>query len=111
MTVAELQDEIVDDLKIELQDDTDFNENLLEVKVKNAIREIRNRRGYPANFTEDRIVADLERLYSDIARLAVIDYNQVGAQGQSSHTEDDVKRSWESRENILCNITAYVKVL
>ena len=111
MTIKQLQDEIIDDLTTELQDDTDFNSNLLEVKVKNAIREIRTRRNYPASYTEDMIAADLERLYTDIERLAVIDYNQVGAQGQTSHTEDDVKRSWESRESILANVTSFVKVL
>jgi len=110
MTIAELQNEIVSDLTIELQDDTDFNDELLEVKVKNAIREVRSKRSYPSSYTEEMIAADLENLYSTISRLAVVDYNQVGAQGENSHREDDVQRDWESRESILGNIVAFVKV-
>lgn len=110
MTIAELQNAIIDDLTIELKNDTDFDEELLTVKVRNAIREIKSKRCYPAHYTEEMIAADLENLYSDISRLAVIDYNQVGAQGEDSHREDDVQRNWVSRESILCNIIAFVKV-
>lgn len=111
MTIAELQAEILADLTVELRNDTDFDADLLEIKVKNAIREIKTIRSYPAHYTEEMIADDLETLYSDISRLAVIDYNQVGAQGQTSHREDDVQREWESRESVLSNIHAFVKVL
>ena len=111
MTIAQLQNEILNDLAIELSGDTDYNADLLAVKVKNAIREVRTIRSYPAHYTEDMIADDLYTMYSDISRLAVIDYNQVGAQGQSSHKEDDVQRNWESRDSILSNIHAFVKIL
>lgn len=111
MTIAELQSQIQDDLETELKSDTDFNENLLEIKVRNAIREVKARRNYPSSYTDEKIAADLERFYSTIASLAVYEYNQVGAEGQSLHTEDDVQRSWVSKNEILGNIPAFVKVL
>jgi len=111
MTIAELQSQIQDDLETELKSDTDYSENLLEIKVRNAIREVRTRRNYPASYTEEKIAADLERFYSTITALAVYEYNQVGAEGQSLHTEDDVQRSWYSKDEILGNVPAFVKVL
>lgn len=111
MTIAELQSQIQDDLETELKSDTDYNENLLEIKVRNAIREVKVRRNYPSSYTDEKIAADLERFYSTIASLAVYEYNQVGAEGQSLHTEDDVQRSWVSKNEILGNIPAFVKVL
>lgn len=111
MTIAELQAEIVNELEIELNSEPEYNEELLAVKVKNAVREVKARRNYPVSWTEDMIAADLERYYSDISRLALTDYNQVGAEGQSLHTEDDVQRSWVSRDEILGNIPAFVRVL
>jgi len=111
MTIAEMQGSIIDDLTIELQNDTDFDDNLLEVKVKNAIREVKTRRNYPKHYTDEMIADDLDRYYTTIEGLAVLDYNQVGAQGQSLHSEDDVQRSWYSRDELLGNIPAFVSVL
>ena len=111
MTIAELQQEIEDELEIELNSDPEYNDELLRVKVKNAIREVKKRRNYPSHYTVEQIASDLEDYYSDISRLALTDYNQVGAEGQSLHSEDDVQRSWVSRDEILGNIPAFVKVL
>lgn len=113
MTIADLQNEIIEELEIELNSDLepDYNEDLLKVKVKNAIREVGVRRNYPSHWTDEMKANDLERYYSDISRLAITDYNQVGAEGQSLHTEDDVQRSWVSRDEILGNIPAFVTVL
>lgn len=111
MTIAELQEQVQGDLDAELKSDTDYNEEILEIKVRNAIREVKTRRNYPESYTDEMIANDLERFYSTITALAVYDYNQIGAQGQSLHTEDDVQRSWYSRDEILGNIPAFVKVL
>lgn len=111
MTINELETEIENELEIELNSDPEYNDELLAVKVRNAIREVKKRRNYPSHYTQDMIASDLEDFYSDISRLALIDYNQVGAEGQSLHTEDDVQRSWVSRDEILGNIPAFVRVL
>lgn len=110
MTIDQLTKEIADELEIELNSEPEYNEDLLNVKIKNAIRAVRTRRNYPGHFTEDMIAYDLEKYYSEISRLALTDYNQVGAEGQSLHTEDDVQRSWVSRDEILGNIPAFVTV-
>lgn len=112
MTINELANEVIGDLTIELQSDTDFNADILEVKVKNAIREIIAKRSYPESYTEARIVDDLnKKYYPYIVNLSRYDYNQIGAEGQKSHAEDDINRNWVSRDNMFIGIHTFVKVL
>ena len=108
----ELQEEILNDLKIELQDDADFSESILEVKVKNAIREIKSARAYPQSYKEEKINKDLaDNYYSVILNLARYDYNQVGAEGQSAYSEGDTSRTWVDRNSLFNGIAPFVKIL
>lgn len=112
ITINELQNEIVDDLTVELADDTDFNENMLEIKVKNAIREVKRKRNYPQSYDADMIAADLYNNYYDVIHdIALYEYNRIGAEGQSEHSEDDVRRSWVSKDELLKGVFAFVTVL
>lgn len=112
MTMQELQDEIVADLTIELQEDDDFSADILAVKVKNAIREIKSARMYPNTYTEEMIEKDLEtNYYSVITNLARYDYNQNGAEGESSHSEGDVSRNWVDRNSFFNGVMPFVKIL
>lgn len=107
-----LQDAIVDDLTIEVGGDAGFNEDLLEVKVKNAIKDVMMRRNYEAtSYNEAKILADLNNFYSTISALAIYDYNQVGMNGQSSHNENSINRSWVDRDDLLKGVHAFVKCI
>lgn len=109
---VELQKEIVNDLTIELKDEPTFNEAVLQSKVKNAIREVRLRRNYTAtSYSEEMIQCDLYNYYSVIKNLALYDYNQIGAEFQTSHSENSVSRTWVDREKILNGVVAFVRVL
>lgn len=112
MSMQELQDEIVADLTIELQEDDDFSEAILAIKVKNAIREIKSARMYPKSYTEEMMISDLEtNYYSTIVNLARYDYNQIGAEGESSHSEGDVDRTWVDRNSYFNGVIPFVKVI
>lgn len=107
-----LQNAIVDDLTIEVGGDAGFNEALLEVKVKNAIKDVMMRRNYEAtSYNEAKILADLNNFYSTISALAIYDYNQVGMNGQSSHNENSINRSWVDRDDLLKGVHAFVKCI
>ena len=109
---TELQNEIVDDLTIELKDDADFNADKLANKVKLAIREVISKRNYTAtSYTEDMILADLYNYYSMITNVARYDYNQIGVEGQSSHSEGGINRTWVNRDELFKGLTAFVDVL
>jgi len=107
----ELQEEIIADLTNELQGDDDFNDKLLAVKVKNAIKEIKLARKYPSSYTEDMINKDLLNYYSEIMNLARYDYNQSGAEGQSSHSEGDTSRTWVKRDSLFSGIIPLSKTI
>lgn len=109
---AELLEEITEELKIELQNEPAFDVYVLENKVKNAIREVRMRRNYTAtSYSETEIENDLYNYYSVIVNVARYDYNQIGVEGQASHSENNVSRSYADREKLFNGVHAFVKVL
>lgn len=99
-------EEILKDLKTELLLTKESDINILSSKVKNAIREIRRDRNYPAAYTDEMIASDLEIYYSNIRELALYDFNQFGAEGQTSHSENNISRSWKSRSECKAGIVA-----
>lgn len=109
---AELQDEIVADLTIELRGDADFDADFLKLKVKDAIKEFIILRKYEnTSYKEKQILDDLDRHSSTIKKIAIFDYNQKGAEGQTSHNEGGTNRVWQDRNKIIGNISAFVGVL
>ena len=107
-----LQEELVEDLTAELKNDPNFNVAILKSKVKGAVRDVIRCRNYGAtSYTEERIAADLENYYSVIKNIALYDYNQSGAEGQISHDENGISRSWVSRDSLFNGVVAFVKVL
>lgn len=108
-----LQDEIYEDLVAELGDDvsSDKEKGQLLSKVKNAIREVKGVREYPDTYTDDQIAKDMTRYYSNILRLALYDYNQIGVEGQVSHSETGESRSWADRGDCLKGVYAVATVI
>lgn len=110
--MEQLINDIVSDLTIELEPtDPRFNAAVLEAKVRNAIREVRMRRNYPSTYTKEQITTDLENYYPTILNLARYDYNQIGAEGQTEHSESSVTRRWADREKLFHGVFAFVTVL
>ena len=103
----DIMNEVFEELHSELDIDNPDDENKLLNKVKNAVREVRNRRNYPSHFTENDIQEDLEMLYSNIYSLALYDYNQIGVEGQTSHSENGETRTWKDREDCLRGVFAW----
>lgn len=100
MTV-DLQDELIADLTSELSGEDSFNSSALTQKVINAIREVKNARKYPSNYTDDMIRKDIYRHYSIIRGIALYDYNKIGVEGQVSHSENGTSRTWEERKSLF----------
>lgn len=107
-----IEQEIIAELTIELQGDPAFNAEILAIKVRNAVREIKMKRNYSAtSYSDLEIEKDLYNYYSTIVNVARYDYNQIGAEGEQSHTENSVSRSWIDRDDLFRGIHAFVKVL
>lgn len=108
-----LQEEIIADLTIEYGNEPTFNADIISVKVKDAIREVKNRRNYQAtSYTDEEVEKDLyDNYYSVIKNLAVYDFAQMGAPFESSHSENSISRTWFSRDDILKCVYPFVQVL
>lgn len=100
--VDEVFEELYEELGISSSDET----KLLN-KVKNAVREVSNRRNYPSHFTDSDIQKDLESLHSNIYNLALYDYNQIGAEGHTAYSENGESRTWKDREDCLRGVFAW----
>lgn len=96
--MEELLIELFEDLEIELKDEQGYSETLLKSKIKNAVREVKSLRNYPDGYSEELILADMDKLYSKIRARALYDYNKVGSEDESEHDENGTKRSWKSKD-------------
>lgn len=113
MTIEELTTEVINDLTTELSSEPDFDSNVLAVKVKNVIKEVIARRNYKVTtFTDDEIATDLNFYhYSTIHDLALYDYNKIGAEGESSHSENGISRHYVDRDKLLGRVYSFVDCL
>lgn len=104
--------EVFTELYEELKNEPDFNETILANKIKNAIREIKLRRCYQySKYTDADIENDLNNYYSVIKDVALYDYNKIGSEGQSSHSEDGTSRHYVDRNKLFGDVVAFVRFL
>lgn len=96
-----LQEELIADLTIELQKEPTFDSSVLTQKVVNAIREVRKERKYPSYYSSEQIDKDLYEFYSNIRSIALYDYNKMGADGEQSHSENGISRSYVDRKSLF----------
>ena len=98
--------EIVDELTTELQisEGDRFNPVLLESKVKAAYRDVRTARKYPKSYTEAAIESDMEDYFSQVRDIAMYDYNQIGAEGQTSYSQDGVSVHYVERNKLFAGV-------
>lgn len=100
-----LESDILEDLTSELSEtDEKFKQSLIIPKIKNAIREVKQARNYPKHYTESAIAEDLENYYSNIRNISLFDYNMIGAEGQSSSSENGTSRNFIDRDKLFSGI-------
>lgn len=107
--LKELQTDLEEELASELHSDTD--KALLSSKIKGAYREVRLRRNYQEHHTQEYVDKDMEKLYPVIKYLALYDFNLVGGEGQTGHSENGTSRTWHSRDEILAKVIPFAQVL
>lgn len=110
---VEFLNEIIAELTVELQSQPTFNADILAIKVKDAYRKVRSRKCYEnTSFSEEKIDEDLcNKHYQDIKDVAKYNFVTMGADFETSHSENSVSRSWKTEDEVLGNITAYVGIL
>lgn len=96
-----LAEEIANELTIELGIVKDSDKKILLSKVKNVMNEIADSMNYPEFYEEKHIVRDLRKKRSVIHNVALYDYNQIGAEGETSHSESGIARSYVDRAKLF----------
>ena len=100
----DLETSIIDELTIELKNEVDFDVELLGVKVRNAIREVKAARNYPKSYSESMIVEDMNEYISNIRSIALYDYAKIGAEGQSQYSADGESIHYLDRDKLFTGI-------
>ena len=110
MTIADMKSEIIAELTIELQNETDFDADLLEAKVNNAIREVQTARNYPSHYVNLQIERDTVRFFSQIKAIALYDYNQIGAEGQTQYSADGESIHYVDRSKLFYGVVPLARI-
>ena len=98
---------ILEDLGTELGLTEESDLAVLSSKIRNAYREVKRARNYQSSHTQEFIDRDMENFYSNIRELALYDFNQAGAEGQTSHSENGTNRVWKDRKECLNGVVAF----
>ena len=111
--MEELTNEIFSDLKTELSSELmgENDEALLLTKVKNAVDDVVYSRNYQEHHTDEFIEKDMKRMKPIIKRLALYDWNVIGAEGNTSYSDSAGSRSFISRDEILNQVIPFATVL
>lgn len=109
-SIEELKQSIVDILKIELQNDKEFSEEMLAMKVELVIEEAIEKRGFGEIHSEETILKYLVSKKSSLSRVALFDYNQIGAEAEERHIENDIDRTWNNRDKLWSFITPLARL-
>lgn len=107
-----LETELNTDLTAEINGSGDIvNTDVLVVKVKAVVRELLNIRCYEnSGMTDEEIESDINRFYPQCMNVARYDYNQLGAEGEDSHSENGISRKYVDRGRLWSGVVPFAKV-
>lgn len=77
--------------------------------LNDAIAEIKEARHYPSEMSASDIEADMLKYITNIKKLSKYDFNQIGAELQSSHSENGVNRQYSDRRKCFDGVVPYCR--
>lgn len=90
---------------------TEAVKKVLSIKIKAVVRELLNIRNYKCSgMTDEEIEADIDQFYTQCMNVARYDYNQIGAEGEESHSENGISRKYIERGRLWTGVVPYAKV-
>ena len=107
--MADLELEILADITAEMGNE-DFNTAVMTAKIKSAYREVKRSRNYPDTYSDEKIEKDMESYFSNIKNIALYDYNMIGAEGEATHSENGVSRTYIDRKSLFAGVLPISRV-
>ena len=95
-TIDELTSYVAEKARLYWEETGDKIENFPTSIVDFVIEYASNGCHFPSHFKESNIVADLEKGKNSLAMACVDVYAKAGAEGQKSHSENGVSRTYDS---------------
>lgn len=99
--------ELLEELKIELNVTEESDIKILSIKLKNAIKEIRNSFNFKPYHDDSFILGELEKHTYNIKRLTIYDFAKIGAENETSHSEKNIDRVYEDRIKCFSGIVPF----
>ena len=84
---------------------------LIEQLINQATEDVKARRNYPDNYTDEMITEDLKKFENFIVNLAVYDHSQAGEAFMASYNENGVNRTWRDRDSLFVGVFPFAKNL
>ena len=84
---------------------TEYGLEVSDLSILFAIEQFQTIRNYPSSWDEERKIADMEKNKAKIAMAAIEIDAKDGAEGQISHSENGISRTWTDK------ISAYKDVI
>lgn len=85
-----------------------------QMLVDFVIEKYAQHRNYPSSFSDEKINDDMSKHVSTMAMAVVDIFMKIGAEGQTSHSENGVSRSYENAYvslSIFSDVLPFVKVI
>lgn len=105
--MEQLVAEVLEEMKIELEITDERDIAILQIKIKNAVREIKAAFNFKPYHKEDYILEQMENHLSNIKSLAMYDYMKIGAEGESAHSEKNISREYVDRSKCFAGIVPF----
>lgn len=105
--MEELISEIVDELKIEMEISEDSDIRILELKTKNAYREVYKAFNFKPWHDDEFVSAEMSKAYTNIKNLAMYDFAKVGGEGETEHREKNITRVYVDRRQCFSGIVPF----
>ena len=104
MDINEIMESLVKTLEITEESE----ETILREILNDVISEVKIRRRYPSDMTEEQINADLLKYIWVIKKVTSGRYDKLGASSEDGHSENGVNRTFTEETKLLDGIVAFV---
>ena len=106
-----MESEILADVMAYLGDEvTESDKPVLLILVNRAIRKVCTKR-YPFGDSDDEKTKAVEKYRDTIFEAAVYYWAKQGADGESSHSENSISRTYNAEDAIFFDVIPMVKVM
>lgn len=106
-----MEAEILNDVITYLGDEVSESDNpVLLILINRAIRKVCAKR-YPFGYSDEEKEAAVERYRDTVFAAAVYYWTKQGADGENSHSENGIIRSYQSEDDIYFDVVPMVKII